>query len=453
MKIRSQLWLVYTSLFIVFAFALYWTTANSYKERLQAGYEQIALAQASLILDKVANTYPEAPQRAIGYLQRFSEQYQARFILLTEDKEVFADSFAELKPGTLLKLGILSQDNYASDFLQTDNFGYLQYSLLPFETGTSKGFLLMIQPAASLYAELHSFQHWMLQALLLLLFVYFLLSYAVSGWLTKPIGRIIAALKKITPQKRSFSLQYRQQNEIKELIEAIKNMVEELNLYDERQKLFISTSSHELKTPLATMQLILENLPYVREDEEKFREFTQDLLLQLQKMKQMTEQLLQLTGLPQETLQKELISEKEIGEHLLQTFQYLAAEKKITLQFELGKANFSVDRRLFFRALDNLVANAIRYSPAETSVTVGTKSNKTENLVYVCDQGIGISPSDLPHIFTPFFRANDATAWNQEGSGLGLAIVKQIIELHRGKIAIDSKPKKGTCVYITLPQN
>lgn len=115
-----------------FCFCPYWTTANSYKERLQAGYEQIALAQASLILDKVANTYPEAPQRAIGYLQRFSEQYQARFILLTEDKEVFADSFAELKPGTLLKLGILSQDNYASDFLQTDNFGYLQYSLLPF---------------------------------------------------------------------------------------------------------------------------------------------------------------------------------------------------------------------------------------------------------------------------------------------------------------------------------
>ncbi|NLZ93909.1 MAG: HAMP domain-containing histidine kinase [Firmicutes bacterium] len=452
MKIRYQLWLIFAGLFITFSFALYMVIANSYEERLQAGYEQIALAQGSIILDKVAGTYPESQQRSIGYLQKYSEQLKARLIVLNEDKSVFADSFAELKQGTTLKLAILEQEGYASDFLYTDDFGYLQYTLLPFKAAVNQGYLLMIQPAEMLYAELSSFRYWVLQALLLSLLIFFILSYVVSTWLTKPIGQIITALKKITPRKRFFSLTYRRQNEIKELIDAIQRMVEELNLYDERQQRFLSTSSHELKTPLATMQLILENLPYVRENEEKYLEFTHDLTLQVQKMKQMVEQLLQITRLGKAPLKKEIISEQDIGEHLLQSFQYLAKNKNIVLQFKLQKAFFNVDKRLFFRALDNLVANAIRYSPAETVVTIKTKSLKEENIVSVFDQGIGISPSDLPHIFDPFFRANDATAWSQEGSGLGLAIVKQIIELHRGKITVNSKPEKGTSVYLTLPR-
>ena len=450
MKIQSQLWLVLTVLFLATSLGVYLVVADAYEERLQASYEQVAFAQGAALLEDFAQVYPESPQRLMGYLQKYSEQLQARLIILDAEKKVFADSFEVLPPKTRLELAVLNKgEGYASHFAQTDAFGYVQYTLLPF--GQAAGYLLLIQEAEALSAELSTFRSWMLRVLSLAVVILFLLSYVVAAWLTEPIRKIIAALKQITPRKRVFALTYRRQDEIKELIEAIAGMVAELNLYDERQRRFLSTSSHELKTPLATMQLILENLPYVRSDEERCQEFTQDLVFQVQKMKQMVEQLLQIMRLGDRPLQKEDVSARELKEHLLQVFQYLAQQQDVTLEFELQDVTFHVDRQLFLRALDNLVANAIRYSPRGKTVRIAVKREQGAKVISVCDQGIGIAAEELPRIFEPFYRANDATAWNQEGSGLGLAIVKQIAELHQGQITVESVPQKGSCFHLRLP--
>ena len=311
MKIQSQLWLVLTVLFLATSLGVYLVVADAYEERLQASYEQVAFAQGAALLEDFAQVYPESPQRLMGYLQKYSEQLQARLIILDAEKKVFADSFEVLPPKTRLELAVLNKgEGYASHFAQNDAFGYVQYTLMPF--CQSAGYLLLIQEAEALSAELSTFRSWMLRVLSLAVVILFLLSYVVAAWLTEPIRKIIAALKQITPRKRVFALTYRRQDEIKELIEAIAGMVAELNLYDERQRRFLSTSSHELKTPLATMQLILENLPYVRSDEERFQEFTQDLVFQVQKMKQMVEQLLQIMRLGDRPLQKEDVSAREL---------------------------------------------------------------------------------------------------------------------------------------------
>ncbi|HZK23796.1 MAG TPA: HAMP domain-containing sensor histidine kinase [Oscillospiraceae bacterium] len=452
MKIQSQLWLILSVLFLVMSLVVYLVVADAYEARLQTSYQQISFAQGSALLDELTKAYPDSRQRSSGYLQNYSEQLQARLILLTEQKKVFADGFAVLEANSALDLTVLKAGTgYASHFAQTEAFGYVQYTLLPFDKASSKGYLLIIQEAGGLSAELSSFRAWMLRLLVLALLSFFVLSYVVAAWLTKPMRRIIASLKQITPHKRDFALTYRRQDEIRELIAAIGRMVEELNLYDERQRRFVSTSSHELKTPLATIQLILENLPYVRENEETYQEFTEDLVFQVKKMRQIVEQLLQIMRLGDSPLQKETVSEEDIRQHLLQVFQYLVQEKELTWEFELQKTSFNVDRLLFLRALDNLVANAIRYSPQGKTIKIVVKGDKIASVVSVCDQGIGIAAADLPQIFEPFYRANDATAYNQEGSGLGLAIVKQIAELHQGKITVNSVPQEGSCFHFLLP--
>lgn len=451
MKIHYQLWLIYSCLFIVVSLAVYMVVSNTYEQRLQAGYEQISISQGSTILNQLKDTYPYAPNRSIGYLQTYSEQLNSRLIILDHDKKVYADSFQQLEPNTALNLTILDQNTVpASVFSETAAFGYVQYTLLPFQTIENEGYFLMIQEADQLFAELKSFQTLMVQTLLIAVFAFFFISYFVSIWFSKPIRQIIYHLKKITPQKRTFSLKHQRRDEIKELIDAIQIMVEELNLYDERQRRFLSTSSHELKTPLATMQLILENLPYVRENEERYREFVQDLSSQVQKTQQMVEQLLQINRSSDLELEKEILKAQDIQHHLLKSFQYIAEDKQIILEFELEPVNLFVDRILFLRALDNLVSNAIRYSPQRQSVKITIQSDKDQNKISVCDQGIGISPEDLPHIFEPFYRSNDATEWNQEGSGLGLTIVKQMVELHKGWIDIDTIQKQGTCIHLFL---
>jgi signal transduction histidine kinase len=449
MKIKYQLWLIFSSLFIVVCLAVYIVVSTTYEQRLQMGYEQIAIAQGSPVLNQVKDTYPYSPNRSTGYLQTYSERLNSRLIILDDEKKVYADSFGQLKPNTTLNLTILAQGTVpVSLFSETDSFGYVQHTLLPFQSAENEGYLLMIQEADQLYTELKSFQNWMVQTLLVAVIAFFFISYFVSTWFSKPIRQMISQLKKITPQNRTFSLKHLRRDEIKELIDATQNMVEELNMYDERQRRFLSTSSHELKTPLATMQLILENLPYVRESEETYHEFVQDLSFQVQKMKQMVDQLLQMNRIGDKPLNKETLSAADVRHHLKQSFQHIAEDKQITLEFEIEPVNFFVDRALFLRGLDNLVSNAIRYSPKGQSVKITSKSEQDQNKISVCDQGIGISPEDLPHIFEPFYRSNDATAWNQEGSGLGLTIVKQMVEMHRGRIDIDTVEKQGTCIHL-----
>ncbi|MFC0469144.1 HAMP domain-containing sensor histidine kinase [Halalkalibacter kiskunsagensis] len=449
MKIHYQLWLIFSCLFIVVCLVVYMVVATTYEQRLQIGYEQIAVAKGTPVLDQLKGTYPYSPNRSTGYLRTYSERLKSRLILLDADKNVYADSFGQLKPSTAVNLTILDQDTSpVSFFSKTDSFGYVQHTLLPFRSAGNEGYLLMIQEADQLYDELQSFQNWMVQTLLVAVIAFFFISYFVSTWFSKPIRQMIVQLKKITPQRRTFSLKHRRRDEIKELIDATQNMVEELNLYDERQRRFLSTSSHELKTPLATMQLILENLPYVREKEETYREFVSDLTFQVQKMKQMVEQLLQMNRLADTPLEKEQLDALDIQQHLTHSFQHLADDKQLTFEFDVEPISVYVDQALFLRGLDNIVSNAIRYSHQNQSVKISIKREKDETKISVCDQGMGISPEDLPHIFEPFYRSNDATAWNQEGSGLGLTIVKQMVEMHWGRIDIDTVEKEGTCVHL-----
>src|SRR5690606_38553001 len=102
----------------------------------------------------------------------------------------------------------------------------------------------------------------------------------------------------------------------------------------------------------------------------------------------------------------------------------------------------------------NLVSNALRYSNVNGRVIVsllpGVERSQSAEFS-VCDEGIGIPEDELPHIFEPFFRSNEATSWNQEGSGLGLTIVKQIAERHHCRLLVESESGKGTCVRMIFP--
>src|SRR5690606_19199625 len=99
------------------------------------------------------------------------------------------------------------------------------------------------------------------------------------------------------------------------------------------------------------------------------------------------------------TLQKQALSAQEVQEHLWQSFQHLAEEKQVSLKFALEQTTFYADKLLFFQALDNLVANAIRYSPPGKQVKIMLKTTGNFHLFSICDQGIGIAEKDLPHIF------------------------------------------------------
>ena len=132
----------------------------------------------------------------------------------------------------------------------------------------------------------------------------------------------------------------------------------------------------------------------------------------------------------------------------------LRRRKDINLLFNLGAPLPSIlaDQRDIYRAMTNLIENAIHYTATDGSVTVTTRSDEADVIVEVADTGIGIDPTEIAYVFERFYRAKHAQQVRSGGTGLGLAIVKRIVEIHAGKIEVESTPGVGTTFRVRLPQ-
>jgi PAS domain S-box-containing protein len=154
-----------------------------------------------------------------------------------------------------------------------------------------------------------------------------------------------------------------------------------------------------------------------------------------------------------EPLQFQLIDLNKLVPEVIAADKADAIDKGVQLDFTPGASlpSVSVNRSYFSRALQNLVENAVRYTDTGGHIQISTTATTTHVHLEVKDNGIGIEPEDLPHIFTPFYRADKARQSQSGGIGLGLAIVQKVVHTHQGKIEVASNPGVGTTFRILLP--
>jgi two-component system sensor histidine kinase VicK len=234
----------------------------------------------------------------------------------------------------------------------------------------------------------------------------------------------------------------------------IRDVTEQEKLNQARRD-FVANVSHELRTPLTTIKSYLEAIQDDKSiDEMTLRKFLDVIDTQTNRMVRLTRDLLQLSGLDSNpTIEtKSVIAVETWLLDLMQRF-YLQA-KRNGLQLELDSnvsAAIEGDRDMLDRVLDNVVSNAINYTPQGGKVSVTARLEKDWLSIQVKDTGIGIPPGDLPHVFERFYRVDKARSRRRGGSGLGLALAKEITERHGGKIQISSQPNSGTTVTIYLP--
>lgn len=206
--------------------------------------------------------------------------------------------------------------------------------------------------------------------------------------------------------------------------------------------------AHELKTPLATIQAMIEVL---HAQEHKSVEEYEYTMMQIHKHMKRMQDIIELilnakTGFNED----DEIDVDEIISDVLQDVQAKADAKKIpiqlvnTLRSDLRIKGYPI---LFYRALYNILENAIKYSTDRSKIEIEIGQDKCLS-INIKDQGIGIDPKDLVHIFKPFYRCTNEGI---EGSGLGLYLVKMVVEMHNGTINIASTPKLGTNIQLCFP--
>ncbi|MFZ5554327.1 MAG: ATP-binding protein [Bacteroidota bacterium] len=247
---------------------------------------------------------------------------------------------------------------------------------------------------------------------------------------------------------------------IKKLDESRKEVLQALEKEKQLNELksrFVTTASHEFRTPLGT---ILSSASLIArynaaEDEEKRVKHIERIRSSVSNLTEILNDFLSLDKLEEGIIRNNPVEfeiESFISSSLDELKPILKSGQSISFVNE-GQTNtiVSLDNQILKNVIINLVSNAIKYSPESSPITVSFKAKGENCKIDVTDRGIGIPEHDQQHIFERFFRANNAT--NIQGTGLGLNIVKKYVELMKGKISFTSKPSEGTTFTVELPVN
>jgi two-component system, OmpR family, sensor histidine kinase CiaH len=223
----------------------------------------------------------------------------------------------------------------------------------------------------------------------------------------------------------------------------------------EAQSRFTADASHELRTPLTAMRSEIEVA--LREKQLSVtgaRALLSSNLEEIAKLETLSASLLRLArfenGLDPHLITK--IPVRELFEGAVDRYQMPIAERKINLEVQHGPEAVQGDRDSLIELLAVLLDNAIKYSPARSTITLTSKPTVGFVTLSVSDQGAGIKASDIPHIFNRFYRADRSRSKEQVGGyGLGLSIAKRIAALHHGAISVESTPGQGSTFRVRLP--
>jgi two-component system sensor histidine kinase CpxA len=277
---------------------------------------------------------------------------------------------------------------------------------------------------------------------------------------TRPVIRLRNAANQLsrgrlsTRVKESRWSSFLEGEEFEGLVKDFNHMAERLESLVDAQKLLLRDVSHELRSPLARLSLALE---LAREDADPtMNTHLNRIEREAERLNQLIGQLLTLSSMEAaETLDKpERVSLNDLLRQLLPDAEYEAKQRGAGVVLQ-ANSDCAVDgrRELLYRAVENVVRNAIRYTTADSRVEISLKKDHAGEmaLIEVSDRGPGIPESELQTIFRPFYRIDLARAAQTGGFGVGLAIAERAIKLHNGRIRASNRSGGGATVQISLP--
>lgn len=310
-------------------------------------------------------------------------------------------------------------------------------------------------------------------------------TYFISRRALSPLRSLSRKLDQIQAQNLSEPLEVPDTNdEISSLTAAFNNMLARLDSAFTAQKQFSANAAHELRTPLAVMQTNLEVFARKKEPQiDEYRTLFSMIQEQTGRLSHLAGVLLDMTGI-QTVERSDRISLAALTDEVFCDLASIAEDKKVELIQEEGDCIVTGSYLLLYRAVYNLVENAIKYNQPDGTVTVNIYSKKLSleasdinaldasankisdtftsstitstsesAIIEVTDTGIGISPENQEKIFSPFFRVDKSRSRAMGGAGLGLALVNEIARQHNGQVKVLRSNEKGTTMVLVLPVN
>lgn len=251
-------------------------------------------------------------------------------------------------------------------------------------------------------------------------------------------------------QSRVTNLSKRQ-DELGQLGRSFNTMAERISALLTNQQRLLRDISHELRSPLARAQLAL-GLAERQQNLEQVPRLKQEL----DRLDAMLDELLTFSKLDagQYQLHKQPFDLPELLTEIIEVNQVEADARQQTINLHTSSGiQIYADSRLLARAVENVLRNAIKYSPAASMINISLLQQANQLVLTIRDQGPGIAPEQLDAVFEPFYRVSNSRNSNTGGTGLGLAIVAQIVRQHGGQVRAENSPQGGLCITMHLPVN
>jgi len=276
----------------------------------------------------------------------------------------------------------------------------------------------------------------------------------------RPLRRVQRQIRQIGQGKFTASVQGEVPQELRELVNTVNGMGTQLQELDQMKAEFLANISHEFRTPLTSIregtQLLLDQIPGPLTPDQ--RQTLGILLDSSQRLNQLIASLLDLSKMEANMMAYAFAPTMltHLAWQTINKVQFLAERKNISLNIhdQLPPDHIlNLDSTRIEQAIENLLSNALKFSPNGSTITLTLQYEVDTHMtaLTVEDEGPGIAPEDLPHIFERFYQGNTPEGGARFGSGIGLALAKKVVEAHHGTIWIESEPGSGTSVHITLP--
>lgn len=304
-------------------------------------------------------------------------------------------------------------------------------------------------------AILQSTQRYILIFSVLITAMVIVLSLFFSGVLTEQIRYLNYGIGRMKEGNYDNRIPVKTNDELGLLADAFNEFSQKMKITEQRRREFVSDASHELKTPLSSIKLLVDSINDAENlDQKLLKEFMNDIGREIDRLVRITERLFLLTRLDDapKTEADVVVDTGRVIQNAVRLITPIAAERGIAIESRIEEGLFVLGvSDSFSQIVYNLLDNAVKYNRDGGVVEITAESRGKSAVLTVMDTGVGIEKEEIQKIFERFYRVDKARSRDTGGTGLGLAIVKENIELMGGEIEVESVLGEGTAFIVTLP--
>lgn len=284
-------------------------------------------------------------------------------------------------------------------------------------------------------------------------------AYFLIGHYTKPVQQLSAHMKEISPNTLSDSIEIEGGGEeIQELVKSFNQMTEQLDEAFAMQRRFSASAAHELRTPITVLRTKLDVFKKKKREQHEYDELVTTMETYIDRLSSIITDLLEFAE-TSELGEAEDVSLDSVIKTVVDDLESVAQNNMVNMQIDIppkaqSKAQNLIvkgNTNLLYRALYNLIENAIRYNYEEGSVNITLETRDQEGVITIADTGVGIAPEQRELVFEPFYRVNKSRSREFGGAGIGLSLVKTILKRHGASITVSENNPQGSVFTIRIP--